>query len=117
MSAGVFIRSKYESNAGEVYPIRIQEETIIADVNPAPAGEIDQTILARVSGSRRGYGVFARTARLTWTGAAPAGYKPGGVITIPILTQDAYEDIAVGTTVTYLGTAAEFVGKSPERIR
>jgi len=117
MSQGKFIRGKYSTDAGVVHPIRIQPETVIAQTNPAPAGEITGLVTARVGGSRRQYGILARTVRLAWTGAAPDGYDPNGIITLPILTLAAYTALAPGQAVTYQGTAAQVIGKSPERIR
>lgn len=117
MSAGQFSRAKYETDEGDIHPIRVQPETIIATINPEPAGEITGTVSARVSGSRRQYGILARTGRFTWDGDAPDGYKEAGVITIPILTPEAYDAIKANVKFTYLDTAAVWIGKSPERIR
>lgn len=117
MSAGKFKLGKYEADNTVVYPVRIQPETVIATFNPEPAGAITGAFKAKVSGSRRSYGLHTRLVRLAWTGAVPDGYKEGGTITLPVLTATAYANIVVGQTVTYLGSPAEVIGKSPERVR
>lgn len=117
MSTGKFTRSRYEADGGVIYPIRIQPETIIGTFNPAPAGAVNGNITVRVGGSRRQYGILARTVRLKWTGTVPDGYDPAGVLTIPVLTPGAYNDISAGQQVTYQGGQAEVIGKSPERVR
>lgn len=117
MSAGAFKLGKYEADNTVVYPVRIQPETVIGTFNPEPAGAITGTTRAKVSGSRRAYGLHCRVVRLRWTGAVPEGYKEGGTITLPMLTPTAYANATVGTTVTYLGSAAVVIGKSPEVTR
>lgn len=119
MSAGNFIISKYEADDGEIHPIRIQPETIIATTNPAPTGATTSSIRARVGGSRRSYGLHARTIRVTWTVPAthPDGYKDGGTMTIPVLGAAAFAAINVGSTFTYLGSGVTVTGKSPEVVR
>lgn len=119
MSAGNFIISKYEADSGEIHPVRIQPETVIAGTNPAPAGAITSSIRAKVGGSRREYGLHCRTIRVTWTVPAthPDGYKDGGTITIPILGAAAYAAINVGDTFEYLANNVTVTGKSPEVVR
>lgn len=116
MSSGAFSLSKYEADDGTIHPIRIQPETIIANFNAAPTGATTSGIRAKVSGSRRTYGVHARLVRLTWTDPAqvPDGYKVGGTIALPILTAARYAAIKVGDATTYLGKGATVVGKTPE---
>lgn len=117
MSAGAFTSSFYEADDGTIYPIRIQPETIIATTNPAATGPAAAKIRARVSGSRKGYGMHARTMRLRFTGTVPAGYAANSVVTLPVLTLAAYNALVPDQAVTYLGSAAKVIGKSPERSR
>lgn len=121
MSAGVFTLSKYEADSGTVYSVRVQPETLAASVgggaNTAPTGNVTGEPSAMVGGSRRSIGVHCRGVRIRFTGAAPEGYKPQGVIFIPILTEARYDAITRGATGTYLGAAVEVVGKVPEVIR
>lgn len=120
MSAGDFVNSKYQSDEGGIYGIRVQPETLALTIegttNFAPTGAIDQEGLARVSGSRRRIGIKARSVRFRFTAAPPeGGYAAGDILTLPILTQAAYNAIPrSGGTGTYLGTAIEVVGKSPQ---
>lgn len=113
---GPFIKSKYEANNGDIYGIRIQPETIIATTNPAPTGAIDQNVLARVSGSRQGYGVFARVARFGRT-VGSGDDSAQQYVTLPILTPTAFGDLNTGVTITYNGNTYTYVGKTDERIK
>ena len=120
MSAGEFVRSRYESNAGNIHPIRVQPETIAAEIgsaNAAPAAGVDVAISAKVSGGRRELGLIARKVRLAFTAAPPAGYAEDSIVTIPILTPAVFNAIAVGQTGTYQGVAVEVVGTTPETSR
>lgn len=114
MSAGIFTRSSYEADSGEIHPIRVQPETI-GTANAAPAGTITSGISARVGGSRRSLGLHARGIRLAFpeTGA-PAGYKAGGTTFIPILTPAAFTPLQKNATFTYLGVACTILSKVPE---
>lgn len=119
MSSGAYLNSKYQSDSGNVYPIRVQPETTSATINSvanaAPAGAIDQEVSAKVSKGNRGIGVKPRSVTVRWT-AAPDGYEPTSLIRIPILTQTVYNGITKGQTVSYLGASGTVVSKSPERV-
>lgn len=121
MSAGSFTRSKYESNNGDIHPIRVQPETLTAQfgstANSAPAGAINNPISARVSNGNRQFGLKPRTATITFGASPPTGYKAEAYIRIPILQESLWNTLSNGTTLTYLGSAATVVGTSPERVR
>ncbi len=120
MSAGGFIKVRYQADTGILHPIRIQPETLILELGGSanavptePAGTVKSRISARVSGSRRGLGLFTRMVRIQFgsaTGDAPDGYQLGGVITLPILTEALYDAITPGDTGTYLTKAVTVVG-------
>jgi len=115
MSAGVFERSFYETDQGDILRCRIQPETITG-WNAEAVGPATAPGSARMSSSRRKAGVNARTISATWSGAAPTGYKAGGILRIPILTPTAYNAINLGDTLAYLGANIEVLGKIPEKI-
>lgn len=121
MSAGAFLRSRYESDPGSIHRIRIQPETAALTIdgvtNAPPAGAIDAQGSARVGAGRRSLGVNARLVRLAWTAAAPAGYDANGIITLPWLQQDSFNALVPGAAGSYLGSAVELVGKTAESIR
>lgn len=120
MSSGAFTSSKYEANSGDIYPVKVQPETLTlalgSATNTAPTGAADQTIRAKVSGSRRGYGVHCRTVTIQFT-ADKDEYVENATITLPWLQQTSWEALVPDVTGTYLGTACKLVGKSPERIK
>jgi hypothetical protein len=124
MSAGAFIKSKYEAtsdNNGGIYSVRVQPETVacvIATVaNAPPAAAVNQTVSARVGGGKRKIGMNCATISMKFTGTLPDGYKAGGILVIPGLTPAFRAAAKVGATGTYLGEAVEVVGRSPERAR
>lgn len=121
MSSGQFDRSFYETDNGDIVPLRIQPETLSADFDgtanagatgPAAAGFPS----ANVSRSRRGYGIHARFVTVAWN-TAPAGYDDRGLLAIHVPVKATFDAITKGSTVTYLGGTAEVVSKTPELIR
>lgn len=100
MSSGNFTNTFYEANNGDIHAIRVQPETIDAAFNPAASGPADQSLRARVSGSRRGYGMFARMANFSrQVGSPPTAVTVG--LRIPILTPAAANEFEPGDTITY----------------
>lgn len=121
MSAGAFVSSKYQADQGGIFRIRIQPETAVTTLgvnsNTAPSGSIDQIASARARGSKRRIGVTARTVTLKPVGSAPAGYKDGQSLVVPVLTPVVYNAVNLGDEATYLGVPYLVSGKSPERVR
>lgn len=118
MSAGAFVISRYEANNGDIFPIRIQPETLALTLggtaNSAPTDPVDQSIFARTGGGRRRYGRQARQVRIRFTAAPPTGYAAGSVITLPALTPEFFNSLTPDSTGTYLGAAVRLVGTSSE---
>ena len=121
MSAGAFVRTRYELENGDISPIRVQPETLAltlsGSTNDAPAGATDRVGSVNVNAGARSNGVNARLVRITFTGAPPAGYLANSTISLPWLSATTFADLNPGDTGTYLGAAVELVGKSPERVR
>lgn len=118
MSSGAFEISKYESNAGNIYNVKVQPETLAASiggVNTAPAAAVDQEVSARVGGGNRQIGIKCRSVSVRLT-ATLAGYKDGQILRVPILKKSVFDGINKGTTGTYLETACVVVGKNAERV-
>lgn len=121
MSAGAFLANgKYEADSGTIYRIRVQPETVAANIgsaNAVPAGAVDGEGSARVGGGNRQIGIKARSVTVRFTATVPDGYAADRLLRIPILTPAVYDAITPGATGTYLGTAVVVVGKNPERVR
>lgn len=121
MSAGRFVRTRYETARGNIHPIRVQPETLVLTIagatNDAPAGSVDGQGSARVSTGRRSLGINARLVRLAWSGSAPAGYDANGTITLPWLQELTFVALLPGATGTYLGAGVVLVGKTGESVR
>lgn len=127
MSAGDFQDSFYETDNGDIVPIRIQPETASLILNavtnasavgpPAPGFPT-----AKVSGGRREFGINARLVRLRFTGTLPPGYSGGkSIITLPVMLSSVWAGYGKGQTGTYTlnGTAYDviFVGKTGEALK
>jgi len=121
MSAGQFTRTFYETDNGDIVPLRVQPETLAADfagtanagaTGPATAGFPS----AQISGSRRGLGIFARYVTVSWD-TAPAGYDDRGILTIHVPVKATFDAITKDSAVSYLGGTATVVNKFPEQIR
>lgn len=122
MSSGAFTTTKYKSDSGGIYRIRVQPETtqlaISSTTNGPPAGATTEEISANARGGKRQNGVTARTISVKFTGAIPDDYL-GTPLTIPVLDPDTFVSYTSppGKTGTYLGSAIEVIGFSPERRR
>lgn len=118
MSAGQFVISSYLASydGASVHPIRIQPETLAAQLNPvvlAPTSPIS----ARVSGGKRTLGLIARKIVLRDDVTTPPdGYQPSGRLVIPILSPIDFDSLTKGSTLTYLGIDMVVVGKIPEYV-
>lgn len=122
MSAGGFVRSRYESDAGSVHPIRVQPETLTMTLggatNSVPAGALTSGISARVTGGKRQLGLTARKVTIQFVaGDVPEGYLAGSSYTLPWLNPATFGGLGAGATGIYLGSAIELVGKSAESIK
>ncbi len=125
MSAGNFDSGKYERDNGVIMKCRPQEETkeavLATKTNSYPTGDVTSGNLgyARLTGSRRAFGVHARYVTVRWTAGAPTGYKDGFNHNIVIFKKSTFDDIVAAdpATGTYLGTACEVVSYTPEKVR
>lgn len=117
MSSGNFTDTFYEADNGDIHPIRVQPETLLAVLgaaNSAPAGPLTVPLSARARKPRRAFGLGARTARVKFTATPPTGYALNQTLTIPILSPSIFASITKGVTGTYLSTAVKVVGTTSE---
>jgi len=120
MSAGDFEYSKYESDAGNIYRVRVQPETLAATIgsaNAAPAGATDTEGTIKINFSRRAFGITQRFVTVRFTATVPTGYSADSTPRIPIMTKSVYDAIDLDDTGTYLGSAVEVIAKSAESIK
>ena len=123
MSAGEFIIANYQTTelGQQIMPIRIQPKTaqlfIAGTANAGSTSAITLSLRVRVNGGNSEYGVKPRkvTVRFTDETDLPDGYS-GDDLTVPILTQAAYDAYLVGSTGTYLGSPVQVVSRKPELI-
>lgn len=116
MSAGSFVKARYGAsygNGNQVHPIRVQPETVTCDVggttNDLPSDDINNPISVVVSKGRSQKGLKCRTVTLrSPISNPPEGYLPGGLTTIPCLTETFFDACAQAddtVDVTYLGVS------------
>ena len=126
MSAGPFLKSKYETDQGNVVKVSIQPETLTLSIdgtaNTAPTGaETGGFPSAKVGGGRNSIGINTRLARFKFTGTPPTGYKQDGVLTLPVLQLATYNAWIGKTTGVYDPgggeVAVELIGLTAEKIR
>lgn len=119
MSAGDFIRSKYETDSGEICNIRVQPETLAATfggtANAAPAGTVTQLASAIARKGKRQIGVGPRLIGVGFE-TPPTGYT-SEVLYVPIMQKTLYDATALGDAVSYLGGTGVVVSKIAESIR
>jgi len=120
MSNGAFTNSKYETNDGNVVPIKLQPETLTLTVagtaNAAPAGAVDAGWpSADVSRSRRAIGIHCRSISVKVTTPA-SGYEDNGLIRVPIMTASVWDGAVKGAAVVGAFGTGEVAGKQPEII-
>ena len=117
---GVYTISKYETDNGDVVPIKLQPETLTATLggtaNAAPAGAISPGFpSADVSRSKRAIGIHARTVSVKITTPA-TGYADNTLVRIPVPNPTVYDGVSKGDAVTCEAGTGTVAGKSPEFI-
>ena len=123
MTAGQFVRTKYEANDGTIFAATVQPETLSASIaattNAAPNGNFAfRAPSANMAGSRRQNGVNSRYVSFRWNdGAAPAGYLANATGRIPVMTPAVFAGINPGDTVSYLGGTGTVTGLVAESIK
>lgn len=122
MSAGSFVRSRYEANYADpapIHPIRVQPETLAATIggtaNAAPTDAVSNPISASVSRGKREKGLKPRTLTIQFPATGqPTGYKASGTTIIVALTLAFWNLGVPGATITYLGVECTVIGRSAE---
>lgn len=115
--AGRFLKAKYESDSYTICNIRVQPETVF-DENLEPVGAVTQSRYARVTGSRRAYGLKARSVTLSREIGDDTDYNGSTLYArIPVLKIASIALLIIGTTVTYQNLAWVIVSHSPESTR
>lgn len=124
MSAGAFDIVRYETDLGNIVPIRLQPETLQATFNSVlnAAGGTGATTFspgfpsAMVSKSRRGLGIHCRTVNVRITAGLPSGYLNNQTYRIPCPNKTVFNGVVRGQTAGYLGGTGIVVSTSGEDI-
>lgn len=123
MSAGAFTRTAYTADDGKNFPIRLQPETLDAEIDGTPNESIvdagDSGLPSvRVSAGARSLGVIPRklTIALNDGQTAPAGYT-GEPLQLVVPDVSVFDQGTLGAAVTYLGVNWSVIGRRREAIR
>jgi hypothetical protein len=112
--AGSFVFANYETDLGDIRPIKVQPETIAGAWNAEATGNAVGS-LVRVGGGKRRIGLKARSVTLKIDVGAPVqGYQATRTIRLPVLTLAAYQALAIGDKVEYDGATYTVSGASPQ---
>jgi hypothetical protein len=109
-----FSTSKYESDEGNIHPIRIKTERLAA-AGTAPTGAITSNAYAKISKTNREFGIRPRGVRLARTlGTAPLTFKRYAFV--PVLTGEVWDGAAYdpGETLAVDGVDWQVVARVPE---
>jgi hypothetical protein len=121
MSAGAFTLTRYQTDAGDIVPIKLQPETLQATfggvINNAPTGAPSAGFpSADVSGGRRSIGIHPRIVTVRITAGLPPGYQSPSTHRVACLNTAVYNAAVKGAAAGYLGGTGTVVSKSPEVI-
>lgn len=123
MSSGSFTDTFYETSAENgsfVLRCRLQPETLSAEFASTPnagvAGPATAPGSATISQGRRSAGVNMRYVTVEWVTAPPTNYT-GLTARIPVPDPAVFLAWTLGSTGTYLSTAARVVGRTGETIK
>lgn len=106
-----FRNKKYESDAGDIHPIRISSGYEAA-AGAEPSGEINNDIKVKVTKTNREHGLRPRLVVVSRTvGTGDNTFKR--YARIPMLTEAAYDAFAVPISINGL-SYTDLVSKQPE---
>lgn len=120
MSAGSFIKSRYQTDGGEILRCRVQPETeLLTDdgtvFNSAPVAAATLPWSLKLGKNRQELGLHPRRIRVIFDqGTAPATYKQNQVLDIPIMTKAAFDAFITKTAFEYLNAPCTLVGFTNE---
>jgi hypothetical protein len=109
-----FSNTKYESDSGDIHPLRISP-TVLGAAGTPPTGAVSNSIKVKVSKTNRSYGIRPRGVRLSRTvGTDPDTFKRYKFI--PVLTPTAFNgaSFALNGTVSINSVVWTITGKVPE---
>ena len=96
------VDTKYESDAGLIYPLRMSAEKDALSI--APAGVVTQNVRAKISKSNREFGIGPRQATLSRIqGTAPNDFRVYTTVVVKTIGQWNGTDFSIGAVVT-IGT-------------
>ena len=122
MSTGNFLVANYESDTGTVHNILIQPETATLQVgaisNTIPAGPVDDSAPAIVSGGRNRKGLNARLIRFVVTVKNESPFDVGRILVLPWLDPGTFLSVTRPGRQSglYQSAAIRVVGGSCETV-
>lgn len=122
MSAGKFEIYNYETDAGTIIKITLQEETTLAtfngSINASPSGSpVAGYPSALVSKSRRSIGIHPRIVTVGKMTGMPSGYLANQTYRVPCLSETVFNGLTGGQAAGYLGGVGKIISVDKEKIR
>jgi len=110
-----FIRAKYESDNGDIHPIRLSPQVYDVVSGTEPDGIVTSTVHAKQSKNDREYGLRARFIRIARAvGAPPDTYNQYAILPILRLQDFEAQDMNVNNTISYKGVTWTIVSTTKE---
>lgn len=101
---GKFTKAVYERDDGTFGPVRVQTVSLAA-WNPQAVGVLSGYYI-HARGSKRAYGVVARSVSLSREIGSGAAYNAGTVgVTVPVFQKAIWQALTTGQTLAYAGIA------------
>ena len=112
-----FKRSKYKSDSGRIHPIRIRQATYTTVQGTEPTGDINDEIPAKISRSKRAFGLRPRGVVIARTrGTGEDTFTE--YARLPVLDPEDFNSATGGwvthTNVSYKGVSWEIVARFGE---
>lgn len=112
-----FKRSKYKSDSGRIHPIRIRQATYTAVQGTEPTGDINDEIPAKISRSKRAFGLRPRGVVIARTrGAGDDTFTE--YARLPVLDPEDFNSATGGwvteSKISYKGATWEIVARFGE---
>lgn len=111
------VNTKYKSDGGTIHPIRVRQATYDSILGTEPSGSVNSQIRAKVSKTKREFGLRPRAvliARTRGTGADTFTEYA----TLPVLDPEDFNSATgawvQGSTLSYKGVSWEIVARYPQ---
>jgi len=109
--------TKYKADGGTIHPIRVRQATFAAIQGTEPTGDVSSNVRAKISKSKREFGLRPRMVLIARTrGAGDDTFTE--YATLPVLDPDDFNSVnggwVQGSNLSYKGQTWEIVARYPQ---